>query len=411
MGLRNVRGHPHISCCSLLSILLLRSGPAASAGGHRSVGIFSETFGCASAAHILGEGAGGTFVQKGGGGMAARMPPAVAHRVLGAFVPACLEGPGVLHTHMRRILLRGGCEGPIRNKPAQCSFCTKVHAVGDRCKVENTMALRAAVGRRTSDGWALLSTARGAASCAASDAAAEVPYNRDEKVGQPKGLSEYGWGETAYAQSSSAKTVIGKQWVGDFCVLGIETSCDDTAAAVVHSNGTILGESKRTQDELHAKWGGVVPGLARDAHQQAIELVVEEALSQASMTPKDIDAVAVTMGPGLEICLRVGFTKARDIALEFQRPFVSVHHLEAHVLTVRQSDPSIKFPFLVLLVSGGHCQLLVAVAVGDYKMLGGTLDDSLGTSLVTYASPSLTYARVQVTWGSAYKALLRASDY
>lgn len=107
-------------------------------------------------------------------------------------------------------------------------------------------------------------------------------------------------------------------------MLGIETSCDDTAAAVVHSNGTILGESKRTQDELHAKWGGVVPGLARDAHQEAIEEVVEEALRLAKLSPKDVDAVAVTMGPGLEICLRVGFKKARDIALSFQRPFVSV---------------------------------------------------------------------------------------
>ena len=248
------------------------------------------------------------------------------------------------------------------------------------------------------------------------DGAADVPA-RDEKVGQPKGLSEYGWGETGYALSSASQPLMGKRWVsvpscppppsssiistamhkgelhcfgsdpqsgslcsqeGDFCVLGIETSCDDTAAAVVHSNGTILGESKRTQDELHANWGGVVPGLARDAHQAAIEQVVEEALCNAAMAAKDVDAVAVTMGPGLEICLRVGFRKARDIALAFDRPFVSVHHLEAHVLTVRQSDPSIQFPFLVLLVSGGHCQLLVAVAVGEYKMLGGTLDDSLG---------------------------------
>jgi len=179
-------------------------------------------------------------------------------------------------------------------------------------------------------------------------------------------------------QSASLTCWSSRSQEGDFTVLGIETSCDDTAAAVVHSNGTILGESKRTQDELHAKWGGVVPGLARDAHQEAIEQVVEEALGNAALEPRDVDAVAVTMGPGLEICLRVGFRKARDIALSFERPFVSVHHLEAHVLTVRQSDPSIRFPFLVLLVSGGHCQLLVAVAVGEYKMLGGTLDDSLG---------------------------------
>ena len=275
------------------------------------------------------------------------------------------------------ILLRGGCAGSARNKPAGCPLCTKVHGPGDRCKAERTMAARAAAGRRSlaSDGWALLSTKRGAAS---STGAAGGPAARDAKVGQPKGVTEYGWGETAYAQSLAVNTQIGEGWAGDFCVLGIETSCDDTAAAVVHSNGTILGECKRTQDELHAQWGGVVPGLARDAHQEAIEEVVAEALKNADKSPADVDAVAVTMGPGLEICLRVGFKKALAVATEFERPFVSVHHLEAHVLTVRQSDPSIKFPFLVLLVSGGHCQLLVAVAVGEYKMLGGTLDDSLG---------------------------------
>ncbi|EKX40405.1 hypothetical protein GUITHDRAFT_75532 [Guillardia theta CCMP2712] len=167
-------------------------------------------------------------------------------------------------------------------------------------------------------------------------------------------------------------------WKGDFVVLGIETSCDDTAAAVVESSGRILGESKRTQDQIHAAWGGVVPGLARDAHASAIEEVVKEALEKANVTEDQLDAVAVTMGPGLEICLRVGFHQARDIALNFSKTFVSIHHLEAHVLMVRQADQNVKFPFLVLLVSGGHCQILVARGVGDYLMLGGTLDDSLG---------------------------------
>ena len=94
---------------------------------------------------------------------------------------------------------------------------------------------------------------------------------------------------------------------------GIETSCDDTAAAVVCSDGTILGESKRSQDEISQEWGGVVPGLARDAHKDAIDEVIREALDKAQLEPGQLNAVAVTMGPGLEICLRVGFHAARDI--------------------------------------------------------------------------------------------------
>jgi hypothetical protein len=227
------RGKHNLSCCSLLSLLLLRTGPAASAagGGGRAAGL--GDLWCASPAHVFEP----------------------RRRALGAFVPAwvALEGPGSLRTRVRSLLLRGGCAGQ-RTKPTQCSFCTKVQAVGDRCKADRTMASRAAEGRRTADGWALLSTDRGASAEPSSP-------SRDDKVGQPKGLSEYGWGETAYAKSAASQPVPGKKWAGDFCVLGIETSCDDTAAAVVHSNGTILGESKRTQDELHAKWGGVVPGV------------------------------------------------------------------------------------------------------------------------------------------------------
>ena len=190
-----------------------------------------------------------------------------------------------------------------------------------------------------------------------------------------------------------------------FTVLGIESSCDDTGAAVVRSDGVILGQALASQDALHAPWGGVVPGLARDAHQEQIDIVVEQALREAGMTSAaDVDGIAVTIGPGLEICLRVGATKARELALQHKKPFCAVHHLEAHILMAglvgldtnddaenlvewpataetHATRRRLDFPFLALLVSGGHCQLLECQDVGGYDILGGTLDDSLGEAL------------------------------
>lgn len=182
-----------------------------------------------------------------------------------------------------------------------------------------------------------------------------------------------------------------------FTVLGIESSCDDTGAAVVRSDGVLLGEALASQADLHQAWGGVVPGLARDAHEQAIDQVIHDALQRAGMqSVQDVDAIGVTVGPGLEICLRVGCTRAQELAIRYQKPFVAVHHLEAHVLMARlPSDTSsdsttttpnvpsnvsraFEFPFLALLVSGGHCQLMECTDIGAYRILGGTLDDSLG---------------------------------
>jgi N6-L-threonylcarbamoyladenine synthase len=172
-----------------------------------------------------------------------------------------------------------------------------------------------------------------------------------------------------------------------FCVLGIETSCDDTAAAVVRSDGVILSEAIAKQDAIHAQWGGVVPGLARDAHAAALERVVNEAIAGAGLSSvADVDAIGVTVGPGLEICLRVGSNYAIELAEKYDRPFVRVHHLEAHCLMARlaaklerpELEEPLPFPFLCLLVSGGHCQLLLCKGVGDYSVLGSTLDDALG---------------------------------
>lgn len=164
-----------------------------------------------------------------------------------------------------------------------------------------------------------------------------------------------------------------------FTVLGVESSCDDTAAAVMTSDGSILGEYSISQDKLTEEWGGVVPHVARDAHENAIQVVIAETLKQAQMIPDRLDAVSATMGPGLEICLRVGYRAAREVAREYSKPFVAVNHLEAHVLMSRGFENSrVEFPFLTLLVSGGHCQLLLTRDVAQHELLGGTLDDALG---------------------------------
>jgi hypothetical protein len=185
-----------------------------------------------------------------------------------------------------------------------------------------------------------------------------------------------------------------------FYVLGIESSCDDTGAAVVRSDGVILGEALASQQEIHEKWGGVVPGLARDAHVEKIDGVINEALKSAGMSMGQIDAIGVTVGPGLAICLRVGCNKARELAMQYQKPFVGIHHLEAHILMARlpneqssneavvpataethESIRAMDFPFLALLVSGGHCQLLKCLGIGRYEIIGGTIDDSLGKNM------------------------------
>jgi tRNA N6-adenosine threonylcarbamoyltransferase len=177
-----------------------------------------------------------------------------------------------------------------------------------------------------------------------------------------------------------------------FTVLGIESSCDDTGAAIVRSDGLILGEALASQQEIHEEWGGIVPSLARDAHVANIDSVVEEALRNANMCLEDIDAIGVTVGPGLEICLRVGCNKARELAALYNKPFVGIHHLEAHILMARigsgvtlpetpethASERAMDFPFLALLISGGHCQLMKCHGIGNYTIIGGTVDDSLG---------------------------------
>lgn len=164
-------------------------------------------------------------------------------------------------------------------------------------------------------------------------------------------------------------------------VLGLETSCDETAAAVVQrtpeGEGRILSSIVRSQWEEHRPYGGVVPEIAARAHVECLDILTQEALSEAGVTLDDLDAVAATAGPGLIGGLIVGLVTGKAIALAKRLPFLAVHHLEAHALTVGLTE-GLRPPYLLLLVSGGHTQLLIVRGVGDYERLGTTIDDALG---------------------------------
>jgi N6-L-threonylcarbamoyladenine synthase len=164
-------------------------------------------------------------------------------------------------------------------------------------------------------------------------------------------------------------------------VLGIETSCDETAAALVRrapdGRAETLSNVVRSQLELHAAYGGVVPEIAARAHVELLDAAIAKALADAGVELETIDAVAATAGPGLIGGLIVGVVTAKAIALARGLPFIAINHLEAHALTGRLTD-GLPFPYLLLLVSGGHTQLLIVLSVGAYRRLGTTLDDALG---------------------------------
>jgi N6-L-threonylcarbamoyladenine synthase len=163
-------------------------------------------------------------------------------------------------------------------------------------------------------------------------------------------------------------------------ILGIETSCDETAAAVIADGKTMVSNIVASQIDLHAEYGGVFPELASRAHAESIGAVVEQAIDDAGVTMEQIDAVAVTQGPGLVGSLLVGINYAKGLALATGKPLVGVNHLEGHVyslwLTQPFSEP--QFPVLVLIVSGGHTELLLMTDHGQYERLGGTIDDAAG---------------------------------
>jgi len=161
----------------------------------------------------------------------------------------------------------------------------------------------------------------------------------------------------------------------------LETSCDETAAAIVRGQtpgpATILSNIVLSQVEEHAAFGGVVPEIAARAHVEALDAIVEHAIAEAKVNPEELDAVAATAGPGLIGGVMVGLTTAKALALAWNKPFVAVNHLEAHALTARLTH-GVAFPYLLLLISGGHCQLLAVHGVGRFELYGTTIDDAVG---------------------------------
>ena len=161
-------------------------------------------------------------------------------------------------------------------------------------------------------------------------------------------------------------------------ILGLESSCDETAAALVTADGQILAHRLATQEDAHRPYGGVVPEIAARAHVEALAPLVEAALADAKMTLADVDVIAATAGPGLIGGVMVGLVTGKALAHASGKPLVAVNHLEGHALSPRLADQNLQFPYLLLLVSGGHCQLLRVEGVGQYRRLATTIDDAAG---------------------------------
>lgn len=161
-------------------------------------------------------------------------------------------------------------------------------------------------------------------------------------------------------------------------ILGIESSCDETAAALVTSDRAILAHRLAGQEAAHAPFGGVVPEIAARAHSEILAPLIEGALDDAGVTLAQVDAIAATAGPGLIGGVMVGLVTGKALALAAGKPLIAVNHLEGHALSPRLIDRDLDFPYLLLLVSGGHCQLLLVEGVGTYRRLATTIDDAAG---------------------------------
>lgn len=161
-------------------------------------------------------------------------------------------------------------------------------------------------------------------------------------------------------------------------VLGIESSCDETAAALVTSERVILAQRIASQDEVHRPYGGVVPEIAARAHAERLAPMIAATLADAGMTLDQVDAIAATAGPGLIGGVMVGLVTAKALAMASDKPLIAINHLEGHALSPRLADENLEYPYLLLLVSGGHCQILLVEGVGKFRRLATTIDDALG---------------------------------
>ena len=164
-------------------------------------------------------------------------------------------------------------------------------------------------------------------------------------------------------------------------ILGIESSCDETAASILienqHGIPTILSNVISSQVDIHKEFGGVVPELAARSHIEKIDWIVEKAIKDSGKKLEDVDAIASTAGPGLIVCLSVGLSFGKALALSLNKPFIAVNHLEGHALSPKLNS-ELNYPYLLLLISGGHSQFLSVEGLGKYKRLGTTIDDALG---------------------------------
>jgi N6-L-threonylcarbamoyladenine synthase len=161
-------------------------------------------------------------------------------------------------------------------------------------------------------------------------------------------------------------------------VLGIESSCDETAVALVRGDGTIVAQAIASQEAEHAPYGGVVPEIAARAHAERLAPMLAKVMGEADVTLDEVDAIAATAGPGLIGGVMVGLVSAKALAMASGKPLLAVNHLEGHALSPRLADRELAFPYLLLLVSGGHCQILAVEGVGQYRRLATTIDDALG---------------------------------
>ncbi|TPP62620.1 putative tRNA threonylcarbamoyladenosine biosynthesis protein osgepl1 [Fasciola gigantica] len=164
-------------------------------------------------------------------------------------------------------------------------------------------------------------------------------------------------------------------------ILGLETSCDDTGASVISQDGIVVSEKVQSQTKFSVFFGGVLPAVARELHQRSITQLTESVMREAGLTWTNLDAVAVTVKPGMPLSLKVGVSYAKEIAQKYTLPIIPIHHMEAHALTAQLIDPGLQFPFLVLLLSGGHGLLALARGLEDFVLLGTALDASPGDVL------------------------------
>lgn len=167
-------------------------------------------------------------------------------------------------------------------------------------------------------------------------------------------------------------------YAGRMIVLGLESSCDETAVALVCDDRTILASRVASQDDSHRPYGGVVPELAARAHVERLTPMIGEVLAEAELKLSDMDAIAATAGPGLIGGVMIGLVTAKALALAAEKPLLAINHLEGHALSPRLADPALAFPYVLLLVSGGHCQLLAVEGVGKFRRLATTIDDAIG---------------------------------